>query len=168
MIRNLKKQLKSTWKNMHSRCYVKSANQYVYYGGSGIRVSKRWHKFENFFWDMFDGYCDGLSIDRIDNSKWYSKGNCKWSTPLEQAQNRRPRFTVIKSKKIYFPNKSKMIKDLINIHGIKHCYIQDQLGVSKGGLNYILQGKGKPERINEIRNILENHARDLLADLKKS
>ena len=59
-----------------------------------------------------------------------------------------------------------MIKELINNFGIKHTYIMQKLGVSKAGLHYILNGKGTPERINQLRNILAEHARDLLEQLK--
>jgi hypothetical protein len=31
----------------------------------------------------------GLSLDRIDNSKGYSKENCRWATIFEQKNNMR-------------------------------------------------------------------------------
>jgi hypothetical protein len=31
----------------------------------------------------------GLSLDRIDNSRGYSKDNCRWATPTEQNNNKR-------------------------------------------------------------------------------
>jgi hypothetical protein len=31
----------------------------------------------------------GLSLDRIDNNKGYSKDNCRWATPTEQNNNKR-------------------------------------------------------------------------------
>lgn len=42
--------------------------------------------FEQFLKDMGDRP-DGHTIERLDNSIGYEPGNCKWATPLEQAQN---------------------------------------------------------------------------------
>ena len=42
----------------------------------------------NFWEDMKETYFDGAQIDRIDNSKGYSKDNCRWVTLKEQAQNK--------------------------------------------------------------------------------
>lgn len=76
------------WWNMHSRCYRRSNKDYKHYGGRGITVCKRWHSFENFYSDM-GPKPEGRSLDRIDNSKGYSKKNCRWSTQKEQCRNRR-------------------------------------------------------------------------------
>jgi hypothetical protein len=73
------------WHRMHSRCNdVNDKN----YGGRGITVCRRWHKYENFLLDM--GRCPpGMTLDRRNNAKGYTPANCRWSTPKEQARNRR-------------------------------------------------------------------------------
>lgn len=77
------------WKNMLGRIRNKTDFNYESYGGRGIKVCKRWYKFENFFNDMIKGYKDNLTIDRVNNNKGYNLKNCKWSTMKEQNRNRR-------------------------------------------------------------------------------
>ncbi len=88
----------ASWKSMKRRCYNPNNVGFKDYGGRGIIVSKRWHKFTNFFEDM--GICPtGLTLERINNQKGYSKRNCKWATHLEQNLNtRRSRLLTFKGK----------------------------------------------------------------------
>lgn len=83
-----KSKLYSTWQSMMVRCYNQKGVSYPLYGGRGIKVCKRWNKFVNFYKDMGDPP-KGYSLDRIDNSKGYSKKNCRWATPKEQSNNKR-------------------------------------------------------------------------------
>lgn len=77
-----------SWDAMIARCYNKKNNRYFMYGERGITVVDSWRLFSNFFSDM--GFRPaGKSLDRINGNKGYSKDNCKWSTPKEQANNRR-------------------------------------------------------------------------------
>lgn len=70
------------WKAMRDRCA-----HHPRYTSRNILVCEEWNSFEKFFEDM--GRCpDGYSLDRIDNSKGYSKSNCRWASNIQQARNR--------------------------------------------------------------------------------
>lgn len=77
-----------TWADMKNRCYNPNVSEYPNYGGRGIKVCERWHKFENFYADMKDKPIN-RTLDRINNNGNYEPGNCRWSTNSEQQQNRR-------------------------------------------------------------------------------
>ena len=86
--------LRNIWKNMIQRCTNPSNPSYAYYGGRGIEVSKEWETYQNFAKEMGPTHKDHLSLDRIDNSKGYSKENCRWATQAEQARNKRDNLII--------------------------------------------------------------------------
>ena len=77
------------WCAMKERCSNPHNKSYPRYGGRGVEVCKEWREsFQTFAeWSAHNGYQDGLTIDRIDNSKGYSEENCRWVTTAEQNRN---------------------------------------------------------------------------------
>jgi hypothetical protein len=80
----------TTWLAMKNRCENLSHKAYVNYGGRGIRVCKRWQKFENFLEDMGERPNDQSEISRINNDGNYQLDNCEWTDDgTAQIRNRR-------------------------------------------------------------------------------
>lgn len=77
----------NSWLAMRQRCYYPKSDHYHSYGGRGIGVSEEWREdFEVFYLDMGD--CPaGMTLDRKDVNKGYSKENCRWATASVQGFN---------------------------------------------------------------------------------
>jgi hypothetical protein len=86
-----KGRLYSVWHSMISRCYDTSNGSYLNYGGRGIQVCEGWKDNPSAFieWAKSNGYAQGLQIDRIDNDRGYSPGNCQFVTAAENNRNKR-------------------------------------------------------------------------------
>lgn len=79
-----------SWDGMKQRCLNPKATGYDRYGGAGVTVAERWLTFGNFLADMGERP-DGTTLDRIDPSKGYAPGNCRWASRSVQNKNR-PNF----------------------------------------------------------------------------
>ena len=62
---------------------------YKNYGGRGITICEEWMDIKNFIRWADPLRQKGLQIDRIDNNKGYSPGNCRFVTNKENIDNRR-------------------------------------------------------------------------------
>ncbi len=101
------------WKAMRQRCSNANHPQFRNYGGRGITVCQRWSEFANFIQDMGRKPSEGLSIERIDNNKGYSKENCIWATRRAQNRNRRNNLILTHS------GRSQTLTDWANECGLK-------------------------------------------------
>lgn len=109
------------WKAMKSRCYSPS-QQNGYYKKDNIQVCERWkNSFENFMADMGAMPGDNYSIERIDYTKDYRPGNCKWIPQTEQSKNRRN--VLIYS----YDGKTMILKDWARYLGIGYSTLHKRI-----------------------------------------
>lgn len=76
-----------SWACARRRCHNRNHHKWPSYGGAGVTFCERWNNFENFLRDMGERP-QGTTLDRIDGSKGYEPGNCRWATAKEQALNK--------------------------------------------------------------------------------
>lgn len=85
-----------SWKSARGRCLNPNNPVYHNYGGRGIKFCDRWSNFRNFLEDMGERPSKEHTLDRINTNGDYEPGNCKWSLPIEQANNKRSsRFETV-------------------------------------------------------------------------
>ena len=88
----------NTWHNMMDRCYYPNNIGFDHYGGRGIKVCERWHKFENFYEDvsqMENFNRAGYTLDRENVNGDYCPENCRWADGKTQNRNTRRNVKVI-------------------------------------------------------------------------
>ena len=78
------------WKNMIQRCENPNNSRYKDWGGRGISVSEEFHDFQTWYDHIGPKPGTEYSQDRINNDGNYERGNIRWATREEQANNSRP------------------------------------------------------------------------------
>lgn len=93
------------WGAIQQRCCNEKNDNFVHYGGRGIKMCDGWlYSFETFKEDMYESYLEHAkdfgekqtTIDRIDCDGDYCKENCRWATKYEQTQNTRKHIKLEK------------------------------------------------------------------------
>lgn len=88
-VRNKRSKLYVIWSAMKDRASNVNRPDAKYYANKGITVCDEWLSYEVFKdWALNNGYEDGLSIDRKDNSLGYCPSNCRWIPLSEQNSNK--------------------------------------------------------------------------------
>lgn len=106
------------WSGIMCRCHSPQSRDYPEYGGRGIYVDERWHRFENFLADLGPrppgrgNYRSNYSVERKDNNGPYGPDNCKWATQSEQQRNKRTNL------RITFNGETKSAAEWIEISGL--------------------------------------------------
>ncbi len=95
---NSRHKLYGIWHAMLDRCYNPDNANFYCYGACNIRVDERWWDFSNFIADM-EPRPAGLTLERIDPNKSYSKDNCTWATWEDQHKNKRKRKYIPKEQR---------------------------------------------------------------------
>lgn len=124
----------STWNVMIQRCTNENAEGYHRYGGRGIKVCDEWlHSFTAFFKDMGYKPFPRAQIDREDNSKGYTKNNCRWTTNAKNNQNRdNNKVTMVIARSI----RKKYATGLCTYQSLANEY-----NISKRAVGYILNNQ---------------------------
>lgn len=119
---------------MKDRCHGRHRADYA---ELDIDFPKAWNTFAVFLQDM--GECpEGMTLERKDNNKGYSKDNCCWATRLQQARNRSD--TVMSEEKVrllkeLWKTKNEGITRAIFIH-----LMAERFSCSKGAIKNVLAG----------------------------
>lgn len=110
------------WGGIKQRTTNPNSKLWGYYGERGVTMCKRWNdSFMDFLNDMGEKPTPKHTIERIDNNKGYSPGNCRWATRKEQGNNRRGnRIEVI-------GGVSKTISQWCDEFGVKRALVENRL-----------------------------------------
>jgi hypothetical protein len=151
-----------SWSSMKQRCLNKRHVAYKKYGMVGITICPKWREsFVEFLADMGERP-NGKTLDRIDNEKGYSKENCRWATPKEQANNKKNNF-------ITFNNKKQHINEICKKYGITKYYLHQRLyaGWSLSDIFSLKIERNRPKCTNFIGCMPNVRKRDQMKWLKE-
>lgn len=81
--------LYTLWGAMGDRALNPNRRDSKWYANKNLEVCEDWKDYPKFKeWALKNGYQEGLSIDRINNSIGYTPSNCRWVPVKEQNRNK--------------------------------------------------------------------------------
>lgn len=99
-----------SWQAAKERCFNPKNAKYSTYGAVGITMEPDWKdSFENFLSDMGERP-KGMTLDRIENSKGYSRDNCRWATRKMQSLNQ--------ATSLQWNGRRRTLKEIAEISGV--------------------------------------------------
>lgn len=129
--------LHMVWLGMKQRCTNKNHVSYPHYGGKGIGFDSAWSTFSGFFNDMGESYRPGLTLDRIDSDKGYTKENCRWVTQHEQCYNTK------RNRRLTYNGKTQTVVEWERELGFKRGIISQRLNTYKWSIEKALTTKSR-------------------------
>jgi hypothetical protein len=145
------------WRNMKKRCFNLNRKDYKNYGGRGITVCEEWLTFKNFMNDMYGSYQahvkkfgeNNTTLDRKDANGNYEPSNCKWSTRIEQNNNKNPI-----AKQHGYRGEKLTLKEFAKKYGINYATLRGRVyrGLSvKDAIEIPNNGRGGDRRSREFK-----------------
>lgn len=111
------------WCSIKQRCNNPNNHRYKDWGERGITMCDEWfNNFQAFYdWAMSNGYCKGLTIDRIDNNKGYEPSNCRLVDKKTQNRNKR------NNRIITIDNETHCLSEWCEILNLNYCTVEMRL-----------------------------------------
>jgi len=108
--------LHTIWSHIKRRCTKTNDVNFKWYGAKGITICLEWaNDFKSFYdWCMKNKWSEGLSIDRIDNSKGYCPDNCTFIT-LSQNSIKRNSESPVNNRGSMNPNAKLTLEDVLRL-----------------------------------------------------
>ena len=95
-----------SWLKMLERCRQPNCIEYENYGAKGIDCCDEWLDYRKFYSDLGERPSKDYSLDRIDGTKGYFKGNCRWATKYAQNRNKNSYTGTSKYKGVQYEESS--------------------------------------------------------------
>lgn len=134
------------WCSMRARCNNPNNPAFGNYGGRGISVCESWGKFSNFIADMGEPEV-GMTLEREDNDKGYSKDNCVWADRRTQSLNKRNNVLLtvdgetqpasVFAERTGIPYKTlhmRLRKGWSHENAVKTPIVRDRVGIKRGSV----------------------------------